>query len=488
MLLHIASHLETDDLVKATHISYHWRTVLLAHSSLWSTLNLTTPKQASVFLTRSKSAAIHVFFPKFGSKRLLSLFKLLGKSAERIATLKIHNTMHQRELLLRAMPTLETLDFSIRPDCRRPNEAANWTFPVMKTLVLDSLNFLPLSAPRLTRFTFIPSFVTRQSRAIDGLLDFLSGCLLLEDLVLFRPDNFYVERHRDPVHLPCLRLCAHDISTASYIQLYNLLSYPPSCTVTLTYNHGRDETLDAAVFPPFHEPTFHIDARRVKLKTRSSGREDCIEGTVEVIDRTRRRFRSTREVVLGGKTLEDVLKHTINPLYPDFIKSLDAKLIEVLCVEELASPLLHPRGDDCVGEVLDHLENIRTLILSGSAVEPYLRALVAEGTRNTGKWRCTKLDALVIHGPHTEYRQYDVFSELRQIARERRLAGLPLRYVSVFLGNDWNPEQPRLPPEELREWVGTFELVVGGDELLDWSVDNYFLEGLGRVWRDCYVE
>ena len=317
---------------------------------------------------------------------------------------------------------------------------------------------------------------------MDGLLDFLSDCPLLEDLVLVRVNNFHIERHRNPVHLPCLRLCTHDISTESYIQLYNLLSYPPSCTVILTYNQGRNEILNAAVFPPFHEPTFRIDARRVKLKTQSLGLKPHIEGIVEVIDRTHRRFRSTREVVLGNGTWADALKDTINPLYPTFIKNLDAKFIEVLCVEELA--LWYIGRDDRVRKALDHLENIRTLILSGSTVGPYLRALVAGGDRNASEWRCTKLDTLVVHRPHTEYCQYDAFLELPRVARERKLAGIPLRSVSVFLGNDWNPERPGLAPEELRGWVGTFKLVVGDDELQDWNVDDYFLEGLDHTWRD----
>ena len=31
------------------------------------------------------------------------------------------------------------------------------------------------------------------------------------------------------------------------------------------------------------------------------------------------------------------------------------------------------------------------------------------------------------------------------------------------------------------------KLVAGGDALLDWSIDDYFLEGFGHVWRGRYV-
>lgn len=483
LLLHIASYLPTDDLVKATHTSYHLRTVLLAHSSLWSTLDLTKPEQASTFLTRSKSAAIHLFFPSIVPQCSLPLLELLGQSVERIATLKIYNTICQMELLLRTMPTLESLDFSTDPDDDSPDGEVRWSFPVMKTLLLDSIDFLPLSAPRLTRFSFVHTWAPQRSRPMDGLLDFLSGCLLLEDLVISRVNAFHIERHRDPVHLPCLRLCTHEVSTESHIQLYNLLFYPPSCTVTFTATliHYRDRTPQAPIFPPFHEPAFRIDPRRVKVRTRSLGYE--VEEMVEVIDRTHRRFRSTRAAA-SGRATPNPYEEPANPLHPAFIKSLDPRFIEVLCIEGYA---LWPRPgrNENVGEILDHLGNIRTLILSGATMGPCLQALVPREAGNTSEWRCRKLDTLVVHKPHyMEYRTYNVFPELHHFARGRKLAGLPLGSLSVFLDGEWDPEPPGFSPEELGEWVGTFKFVVGHDALLDWSVDDYFLEGLDLVWRD----
>ena len=64
----IASRLAKDDLIKATHISYHWREVLLAHPSLWSTIEFSqyqsASEQAATFFSRSKSATIHVSLPR----------------------------------------------------------------------------------------------------------------------------------------------------------------------------------------------------------------------------------------------------------------------------------------------------------------------------------------------------------------------------------------------------------------------------------------
>lgn len=122
----------------------------------------------------------------------------------------------------------------------------------------------------------------------------------------------------------------------------------------------------------------------------------------------------------------DALRDIINPSYPYFAKSLDAKFIEVLCIEELSLYLWYPRGDDRVGEALDHLENVRTLIFSGSAVQPsYLRAFVAGGAGNTSKWRCPKLGTLFVHRLHAKHHRYDAFSELCSVALEGNLAVSP---------------------------------------------------------------
>lgn len=94
------------------------------------------------------------------------------------------------------------------------------------------------------------------------------------------------------------------------------------------------------------------------------------------------------------------------------------------------------------------------------------------------------MDTLVVHKSYrTEYPTYDVFPELHHFARGRKLAGLPLGSLSVFLDGEWDPKRPGYP-KELRKWVGTLKFVVGHDALLDWSVDDYFLEGLDHVWRD----
>ncbi|KAF9648213.1 hypothetical protein BDM02DRAFT_3115682 [Thelephora ganbajun] len=133
LLLLIASRLTTDDLVKASHISYHWRAVLLVFPSLWSTLDLTHPNRAFAFLTRSKSAKIHVFFPRLPRNTSFPL-ESLEQSAERIATLQVVDYLSQKELLLRTMPSLRTLQLYMYRSSALLYEQHQLCFPALETL------------------------------------------------------------------------------------------------------------------------------------------------------------------------------------------------------------------------------------------------------------------------------------------------------------------------------------------------------------------
>ena len=230
------------------------------------------------------------------------------------------------------------------------------------------------------------------------------------------------------------------------------------------------------ILPPFRNPTFLVDLRKVKLKTRSMDRQDHVDGVVELVDAAGRRVRSTHRVVLGDTTWDEVLIDAINPLYLGFIKGLDARFIETLCVEELVLWFYGER--DRVEEALGHLENIKTLILSNSAVSPYLQALVRATATDPNGWRCLKLDTLVIHSPHVDYSGGDILETLRYVAGRREVAGIPFRKVSVFLLKVGNRERLKWLDglEELKRCIGTFELVMG-DDTLDWNADDYFLTG-----------
>ena len=487
LLSHIASRLTTGDLVKTTHVSYHWRTVLLAHPDLWSTLDFTDPQRASTFLTRSKSVTIRVFLPKTIAITPL-LFELLEQSAERIATLRVGDYIHQKELLLRTMPSLRTLEFHAHSGADVLDEETRLSFPVLKTLFFHNRGFPLFSVPRLTRFRF--THRTYGDEALDGLLDFLDSCPLLEELEIFHVEDFHIRRHHHPVNLLHLRAYTHHTNWEFSLHLYHMLSCPSSCSVTFSSSGEVYEITDVFASRQFRNSTFRIDARRVKLKAQSTDREYDVEGMVEVIDGTHRRFRSAQGVSLEDATSawKEVFANIIHPLYLNSIKGLDARLIEILCIEELAL-WSHEEWRRAEG-VLGHLENLRTLILHNSAMVPYLQALVPAMVKDISKWRCPKLDTLVIRTRYLDPGEgvtllTNMLFKLCRVVEERKLAGFPLRSVSVFLCNTW--EQLESSEEELREFIktftGTFELVVG-DGALDWNVDDYFLEGLDHVRRD----
>lgn len=112
-----------------------------------------------------------------------------------------------------------------------------------------------------------------------------------------------------------------------------------------------------------------------------------------------------------------------------------------MCVEEFTLWFNNEPGR--VEEALDHLKDIRTLILHDSAMVPYLRALVSVGSKEISEWRYLKLDTLVIHSRYGEPLGGDTLLVLYDVVQERKSAGFPLRSVSVFLGHEWGYELQR---------------------------------------------
>jgi hypothetical protein len=125
-------------------------------------------------------------------------------------------------------------------------------------------------------------------------------------------------------------------------------------------------------------------------------------------------------------------------VYPGFIKGLDARFIEVLCIEEPTLWLWEKRGR--FEKVLGHLENLRTLIFHGYAIYSYLQTFVPARTEDIGEWLCLGLDTLVIHSQDEDPDNSDMLLTLCRVVREKKIAGFPLKSVSVFLGDTCNLE------------------------------------------------
>ena len=71
----------------------------------------------------------------------------------------------------------------------------------------------------------------------------------------------------------------------------------------------------------------------------------------------------------------------------------------------------------------------------------------------------------------------DILRTLLIIAQRRKAAGSPFRTVSLFLLEDPGLKQVL---EELEECIERFEVTVG-DNVLEWDVDKYFLDGLEHL-------
>ena len=481
----IASRLARDDLIKATHISYYWRAVLLAHSSLWSTLDfIRRPEQAVAFFTRSESATIHVFLPILGSIAKDS-FKLLKRSADRIATLGVGNYKSQKKLLLRDMPSLRTLDLYWRHTGGRLRDCLH--FPALETLSVKNTNPPPLSVPRLTRFTFSNAWAKSQS--VDRLLRFLSTTPLLEELSVELDCGSNAQINHDVVHLPHLRVYTHLTETSFSPRLFDMLSCPSTCSVT--YAVFRCVSWRGDPIPPFEKPPPLVRPARIKLKSRAMDDEDFFEGTVGIVDASNVRFRSTQRVILNGLAWEEDISDSVDELLPDLVRDLDCNFVTTLCVEEHA--FWYYDEINCVEEMLDHLKNIKTLIISNSDVEQYLDALTPAGCKYEGRWltapRCPKLRSLVIHESCKLGMSIGkwILEPICPVARLRKEAGIPFRSVSVFtplfekLAEDLDEIEPGV--KEARKWIDSFKIVTGEDAK-DWNVDDYFFDGLHGIRRD----
>jgi hypothetical protein len=108
LLSTVASHLESEsDLIRATHISYHWRNTLHSYPGLWAHLDFEHAERALAFLERSKSAPLHVDL--VGDGEIPPSVGPLLPHAARIATLRLTNRPDHRKLLSRSVPALRRL-------------------------------------------------------------------------------------------------------------------------------------------------------------------------------------------------------------------------------------------------------------------------------------------------------------------------------------------------------------------------------------------
>ena len=495
----VASHLTSEtDLVNATHVSYHLRNTLLCHPSLWSHLNFEHEMRARAFFERSGRTSLYIDMPRDVNRTVSSLAELRQQS-KRIATLKLRHWSIQKKFLSEPLPSLRRLeifaeryddewdeewDVSWAPVWGPTKKATSWSFPSLTSLVVYNLDLAPFYAPRLTCLKFWDS---------DGFADpkmflvFLGHCPLLEHI-----DTSYCvifdDLHYPTASLPKLRTYTETTFGGEHsLAVLNKLSHPPSCSVTLR-SLNRKTTAEADnTLPDFKNPDYLAEIKRVKLRTTSNTNGNKVVWALELVNAKGTKVCSER--VVSEKKWHQAYtpgdKNHPHLVHLNLLRNFDGRSVEVLCLDG-------PLWQD--GEAVEFLEevlgsgDVKTLILSHGAAEPCLSAL-AKGlsASDHSRWS-SPIHTLIVHpDSYPPYHLHDrLLQKLLYVAWKSKVAGFPFRSVSLFLKYCLGPGS-EVALEELKKCVERLE-VVRGDDVLDWDVDKYFLDGFDHLQKNLDVQ
>ena len=290
----VASHLASEvDLVNATHVSHHLRNVLLSCPSLWSHLNFEHEMRARAFFERSKQMPLHIDMPTDTDRTVGSLAELRQQS-KRIATLKLPHWSIQTELLSDPLPSLKRLelfhdweDLDNRWNVIRKKAMTWFYFPSLTSLIAYNLDSIPFYASNLTRFKFW------NEHKLDPLTlaGFLGNCPLLEHVDISYGDSFQIGSDL-VVSLPNLRTYTQTTFRKTHsLMVFDKLSLPPSCSVTLRLQIDGATTATNRVLPCFKDPGYLAEIKRVKLKTTRSSDGNEVAGALELINTEGRKVR-----------------------------------------------------------------------------------------------------------------------------------------------------------------------------------------------------
>ena len=500
----VASHLTSEaDLVNATHVSHHLRSVLLSSPSLWSHLDFENEAMARMFFERSGRVPLHIDMVRDVTRTVDSLTELRQQS-ERIATLKLRHWWVQKKFLSEPLPSLRRLEIFFEyyydedwdeewdtvwaPVWGPIKGATSWSFPSLTSLVIYNLRSIPFYPPHLTCFKF---WDQEPPSHADRLIGFLNDCPLLQHINISYVGGLR-SNHDLVVSLPSLQTYTETtFDDACPLTVLNALSLPPFCSVTLRFR-GDCETVTAVgdLLPNFKNQDYLAEIKRVKLRTTHGADGGEVAGMLELINAKGTKVCYDRGIFEDEEEegyqpiMEGGYNHAHNAVHLNFLRNLDGQSVEVLCIDGYASQDVTRAPVEFLEEALG-FGNIRTLILSRSAVGPCLAALNEDlGASDNSPWFLPINTLIVYPGPpSSRYLDSDrttAFS-LLTVAEKRKAVGLPFKYVSLFFcGNrEWYWEGVLT---ELRSCVGELE-VVTGDGVLDWDVDKYFLDGLEHLQK-----
>ena len=509
----IASHLRADetDLVNATHVSYHLRNTLLSHPSLWSHLNFGRETRAWAFLERSGQTPLRIDMPK-NSLRTAGSFAELCRQSERVASLNLQHWWIQKKFLSESLPSLRRLEITFGYDRGWDETSDNtwgivldleedsmlWSLPSLTSLVVHDFEPTMLHTPHLTHFKFICRDLLINPHMLPS---FFNNCPLLEHTDISY-ENKFLEFQDPVVSLPNLRTYTETTDDQVYpITLLNVLSLPPFCSITLRSGIRESEVEVDAVLPHFENPDYLAEIKRIKLGT-TYGHSGEVFETVELVNVKGTKICLERcfEEEERQPLAQGYGKHAHRVAHPNFFGNLDGQSVEVLCIDGRVRP--DTVTDGFFAEA-SGFGNVRTLILSGSAVGPCLLYLDPESDPIGHCLWFPSICTLIIHtDQHSSY--FGVLRPLLDAAQKRKVVGFPFKSVSLFLqegleyeeGSEWLRKYGgRLTKlrehvedlEELRGYVEELEIVVE-DDVLDWDVDKYFLDGLDHLQKNRDVQ
>ena len=433
------------------------------------------------------------------TSRMVASLADLRQQSKRVATLKLGHWTIEKSFLSEPLPSLRKLEITYRYDgdddgldeewdidwapVWGPKEnTTSWSFPTLTSLIIYNLHPIPFHTPRLTCFKFCDEEDVVDT---DTIVDFFSNCPLLEHINIFYAHEYQGER--DLVSLPCLRTYTENtLNEVCPLTVLNTLSLPPSCSVTLGSRTGCGPITEADdTFPHFENPDYLTEITRIKLKTTDgiNGREKA--GTLELINAKGTRVCSERMDLKRDehKPLENQVH---NEAHLGFLRSLNCRSVGTLCIDGYAWQ--KKVAVEFLKEALG-LGNVGTLVLSHNAVGPCLSVLDENpGASGHSRWFSLIHTLIVCPGADTSpsYLHDLVLRRILRIAQRKKVAGLPFRFTSLFLGSGQRSEWGETL-EELKTCVGKLE-VVTGDDCLDWDVDKYFLDGLDYLQKDRDVQ
>jgi len=482
----VASYLDVNDLFTAAHVSYYWRAVLLSFPCLWSNIQDGNDEEILTKLRWSKSARLHVYI-RYDCPPEEVMNSLCNNSA-RIVSLESKDCTVLKKLFSQPMASLKVLSVGLdRLDFQNLADDPAKLVPSLRILnVFGNIGGFGFCVPHLTHFKFHAGYRPKvDGEMLLSVLGVFRRCPMLEVVdVGWREERYNPQAHtftaEDIISLPHLRYLAQkQYVLTDQPWLPDLIHLPQSCSVFLkkpaTFHDSKDNGLIALPFLSNKSP-YLSDIRRVKLGRVYDRAQDIIETVIEIVNGQGIFLSFRRVTLLRGfySTLSNpwaVMGEESNPENLRALRGVNTGSPLVLCLDDYRLPRGEGQAAACFAQALYDLENVTTLILHGSAVEPCLVPLEPDNLEKL-QWVPT-VHTLVIYSPsQLDHTRSDILQSLLRVSKKRKIAGAPFRSVTLAIPSTTLVVSPG-DLATLNEYIERFEFLAG-DDALDWDVDKYF--------------